>query len=221
MTAAFVPTFTRTLQTRGREAAWRLGNLVINALLVATGAIVVARHRVRRIPITRHDCVGRRVRGRRREARAHDAADPDHDAVPDDRRGRGGGDGDAERAAPVLSAGAVARDVQRGDHPGRVPDRPADAADRSAADCRHRDRHGPRRPRRRSPSSGRRLRKEGFRYRPTLDFRDPDRAARSCALMGPGDARPRRRSDQRARQHLARDDRAAGRRVVAPGARSG
>jgi putative peptidoglycan lipid II flippase len=41
MTAAFVPTFTRTLQSQGREAAWRLGNLVINALLVVTGAIVV------------------------------------------------------------------------------------------------------------------------------------------------------------------------------------
>ena len=41
MTAAFVPTFTRTLQARGREAAWRLGNLVINALLVVTGVIVV------------------------------------------------------------------------------------------------------------------------------------------------------------------------------------
>jgi len=41
MTAAFVPTFTKTLQTRGREAAWRLGNLVINTLLVATGTIVV------------------------------------------------------------------------------------------------------------------------------------------------------------------------------------
>ena len=40
MTAAFVPTFTRTLD-RGREAAWRLGNLVINALLVATGVLVV------------------------------------------------------------------------------------------------------------------------------------------------------------------------------------
>jgi putative peptidoglycan lipid II flippase len=41
MTAAFVPTFTRTLQSRGREAAWRLGNLVINALLIVTGVIVV------------------------------------------------------------------------------------------------------------------------------------------------------------------------------------
>ena len=42
MTAAFVPTFTRTLTTRGRDAAWRLGNLVINALLVVTTILVVA-----------------------------------------------------------------------------------------------------------------------------------------------------------------------------------
>jgi putative peptidoglycan lipid II flippase len=41
MTAAFVPTFTRTLAERGREAAWRLGNLVINALLLVTGVLVV------------------------------------------------------------------------------------------------------------------------------------------------------------------------------------
>jgi putative peptidoglycan lipid II flippase len=41
MTAAFVPAFTRTLAERGREHAWRLGNLVINALLIITGAIVV------------------------------------------------------------------------------------------------------------------------------------------------------------------------------------
>ena len=41
MTAAFVPTFTATLSTRGRESAWRLGNLVINALLVVTGIAVV------------------------------------------------------------------------------------------------------------------------------------------------------------------------------------
>ena len=41
MTAAFVPTFTRTLQSQGREAAWRLGNLVINALVVVTAVLVV------------------------------------------------------------------------------------------------------------------------------------------------------------------------------------
>jgi putative peptidoglycan lipid II flippase len=41
MTAAFVPAFTRTLTQRGREEAWRLGNLVINALVVVTGVLVV------------------------------------------------------------------------------------------------------------------------------------------------------------------------------------
>src|SRR5688572_20390009 len=41
MTAAFVPAFTRTLAERGREHAWRLGNLVINALLLITGAVVI------------------------------------------------------------------------------------------------------------------------------------------------------------------------------------
>lgn len=41
MTAAFVPTFTRTLTEQGREAAWRLGNLVINALVVVTGTLVL------------------------------------------------------------------------------------------------------------------------------------------------------------------------------------
>jgi putative peptidoglycan lipid II flippase len=41
MTSAFVPAFTRTLTTEGRDAAWRLGNLVINALLIITGSIVV------------------------------------------------------------------------------------------------------------------------------------------------------------------------------------
>jgi putative peptidoglycan lipid II flippase len=42
MSAAFVPTFTRTLTNEGRERAWRLGNLVVNALLLATGLIVAA-----------------------------------------------------------------------------------------------------------------------------------------------------------------------------------
>jgi putative peptidoglycan lipid II flippase len=36
-----VPTFTRTLEALGREAAWRLGNLVINALLLVTLVLVV------------------------------------------------------------------------------------------------------------------------------------------------------------------------------------
>src|SRR5260370_16769705 len=42
ISAAFVPTFTRYLSTRGRDAAWRLGSFVINALAVATLACVVA-----------------------------------------------------------------------------------------------------------------------------------------------------------------------------------
>jgi putative peptidoglycan lipid II flippase len=42
MSAAFVPTFTRELTRRGRRDAWRLGNNVLNALLIATGVFVVA-----------------------------------------------------------------------------------------------------------------------------------------------------------------------------------
>ncbi|MFN8058801.1 MAG: murein biosynthesis integral membrane protein MurJ [Vicinamibacterales bacterium] len=42
MSAAFVPTFTRALTSNGREAAWRLANVVISTLAVATGIIVVA-----------------------------------------------------------------------------------------------------------------------------------------------------------------------------------
>jgi putative peptidoglycan lipid II flippase len=41
LTAAFVPTFTRVLTDRGREAAWRLGNLVINTLVLVTGVLVL------------------------------------------------------------------------------------------------------------------------------------------------------------------------------------
>jgi len=42
MSAAFVPTFTRTLNDGGPAAAWRLASQVINALLIVTGLIVVA-----------------------------------------------------------------------------------------------------------------------------------------------------------------------------------
>src|SRR5215212_6077909 len=41
MTAAFVPTFTRALHSRGKEEAWRVGNLVLNALLLVTGVLVL------------------------------------------------------------------------------------------------------------------------------------------------------------------------------------
>jgi putative peptidoglycan lipid II flippase len=36
MTAAFVPTFTRKLTSEGKDAAWRLGSLVMNALVLVT-----------------------------------------------------------------------------------------------------------------------------------------------------------------------------------------
>lgn len=41
MSAAFVPTFTRYLTTEGRAAAWRLANNVINALALVTGVLVL------------------------------------------------------------------------------------------------------------------------------------------------------------------------------------
>src|SRR5881397_1654839 len=42
MSAAFVPTFTRHLTLHGKGDAWRLGNNVLNALLLTTGVLVVA-----------------------------------------------------------------------------------------------------------------------------------------------------------------------------------
>jgi putative peptidoglycan lipid II flippase len=41
MTAAFVPTFTRTLTHKGEADAWRLGSLVINALALVTGVLAL------------------------------------------------------------------------------------------------------------------------------------------------------------------------------------
>jgi len=41
MSAAFVPTFTQHLTLEGRERSWRLANSVINSLLIVTGVIVV------------------------------------------------------------------------------------------------------------------------------------------------------------------------------------
>jgi putative peptidoglycan lipid II flippase len=41
MSAAFVPTFTKYLTTSGKEPAWRLGNHVVNALLIVTGLLVL------------------------------------------------------------------------------------------------------------------------------------------------------------------------------------
>jgi len=41
MSSAFVPTFTRHLATEGKESAWRLGNHVVNGLIVITTCLVV------------------------------------------------------------------------------------------------------------------------------------------------------------------------------------
>src|SRR5258705_2794254 len=41
MSAAFVPVFMRQLTAGGKESAWRLGNNVINALLLVTGVLVI------------------------------------------------------------------------------------------------------------------------------------------------------------------------------------
>jgi putative peptidoglycan lipid II flippase len=41
MSAAFVPTFTKHLALHGKASAWRLGNNVLNALLLVTGVLVI------------------------------------------------------------------------------------------------------------------------------------------------------------------------------------
>jgi putative peptidoglycan lipid II flippase len=41
MSAAFVPTLTRTLTKQGKDAAWRLGSQVVNGLLLVTGTLVL------------------------------------------------------------------------------------------------------------------------------------------------------------------------------------
>jgi putative peptidoglycan lipid II flippase len=42
MSAAFVPTFTRELTAHGKEAAWRLGSVVLTALVLITGLVALA-----------------------------------------------------------------------------------------------------------------------------------------------------------------------------------
>jgi putative peptidoglycan lipid II flippase len=41
MSAAFVPTFTKTVTHDGRDAAWRLGNNVVTTLIAATGVLTI------------------------------------------------------------------------------------------------------------------------------------------------------------------------------------
>src|SRR5947208_488569 len=42
LSAAFVTTFSQKLETEGDKAAWRLANLVLNALIIVLGVITVA-----------------------------------------------------------------------------------------------------------------------------------------------------------------------------------
>ena len=64
MTAAFVPTFSRTLERDGRKAAWTLGSRAITALLLVTVVIAIARHRLRRADDARVCCRLREVPGK-------------------------------------------------------------------------------------------------------------------------------------------------------------
>ena len=93
--------------------------------------------------------------------------------------------GDAELAAPLLHPGAVAGDVQRGDDRLRVRARAADAAARAcqpiAAIAIGTLLGGVAQLALQWPL----LRREGFRYRPTLDWRD-EGLRRVLLLMGPG-----------------------------------
>ena len=41
MSAALVPTFSRTLALEGRDRAWRLGNAIMTALIIVTAILVV------------------------------------------------------------------------------------------------------------------------------------------------------------------------------------
>ncbi len=61
MSAAFVPTFTSILTVSGKASAWRLGNNVINALILVTGLARDPRHRLRRA--ARLGVRGRRLHG--------------------------------------------------------------------------------------------------------------------------------------------------------------
>ena len=149
----------------GRTAAWRLGNHVVNALLVATALLVCAGLVFTQPLVTMFAEDYSSVPGK---LELTVAAHADHAAVPDARGRRGGVHGHAELAEPVLRAGAVARDVQRREHPLRDPARAAHAAGRA---CRRSPRWRGRPDRRHRPdrsSSGPRC-EGGLRYRPLLD----------------------------------------------------
>ena len=182
MTAAFVPTFTRALTTEGRDAAWHLGNLVVNALLLITGVLVLIGI-VFASPITHAfapsfaDTPG--------QARADDRTDAHHAAVSRHRCRRGRDDGHAQLAAAVLRARVVAGDVQRGHDPLRVSPRAGDAA---APACRRLWQLPSARLSAaldRSRCNGRCCERKDFDTTPVVDFTDP-KLREVLRLMVPG-----------------------------------
>ena len=110
MSAAFVPTFTRTLSTSGKESAWRLGNHVVNALIVVTGALV-ALGIVFAEPLVLTFAAEKYVRSP--AARVNGADGAHHAAGADTDRARCRVHGDVEFAAALLHPGAVSGNVQR------------------------------------------------------------------------------------------------------------
>ncbi len=189
MSAAFVPAFTRHVTLEGKASAWRLGNNVITALIIATGVVVVAGMIFAR---SAGDGLRRRLRADPREARAHDPTDAADAAVPHARGDRGGDDGDAQLAAPLLRAGAVAGDVQRGDDRSRRVAHAGHVRGRPAADHLHRRR----RARRRGHADPRAVacapRAKGSVIVRSVDWHDPA-LRRVLVLMGPGTSGWRRR----------------------------
>ena len=83
-----------------------------------------------------------------------------------------------------------------------------------------RDRDRARRPRPDRACSGRSLRREGFRYRPILDFRDPE-LREILRLMGPGTLGLAAVQINVFVNTYSGDDAAAGRGLVAATTRSG
>ena len=212
MSAAFVPTFTRHLTLHGKADAWRLGNNVLNALLLVDrrarrrSGIVFARPLV---ALYAGD-----LRERAGQARADDPADARHAAVSDARRGRRGGDGHAELAASLLRPGARRRRCSTSRRSScafvLVPVMPSLGLPRDHGD---RDRGAARRTRpgrdavAGAAARGIPLSRRARSARPGL--------RRVLMLMGPGHDRPGGDAGQPLRQHAARDQPGHRRRLVA------
>ena len=213
MSAAFVPTFTRSPDARGRDrrpgasattSSTRCSSPPACSSLLGDRLRRAARHGVRG-----------GLRQRAGQARADDAADADHAAVPDDwwrwPAALMGMLNSLNRFfVPALSpamfnVGSIACAVAA---------RAGHAARRPAADRGHGDRRARRRPRpARDPVAARCAGRASGTGRSSTS-RDPGLRA-GADPDGPGHARPRGDADQRLRQHGARDRRGHRRGVVA------